>query len=114
MLTHGLPKFMKLIGGGPIKFPDPIGIGQTPSFLLIVFAEVLCSIFLLMGFATRLAALVLFIAMAVAAFITHANDVFAKQEMALLYLLIYLVLMVFGAGRFSVDQLIAGGSKKRR
>lgn len=114
MLTHGIPKFMKLLGGGPIKFGDPIGIGTTPSFLLIIFAEVLCSIFILMGFATRIAAFILFISMAVAAFIAHSDDPFATTEKALLYLLIYLALMVFGAGRFSVDQLIGGGSKRRK
>lgn len=114
MLTHGLPKFMKLMSGKPIAFANPFGIGETASFLLVIFAEFICSIFILMGFATRLASLLLFIAMAVAAFYAHAGDPFATKEKALLYLVIYLLLMVFGAGRFSVDHMIAGGGKRRR
>ncbi|WP_207492307.1 DoxX family protein [Aridibaculum aurantiacum] len=114
MLTHGVPKFTKLVGAADIKFADPFGVGQTFSFILVVFAEFVCSIFIAMGFATRLASLVLFITMAVAAFHAHANDPFATKEKALLYLLIYLALMVFGAGRFSVDNMIAGGGKRRR
>ncbi len=114
MLTHGLPKFMNLVGDKPIKFGDPIGISTTASFILIVFAEVVCSIFFLMGFATRIAAFILFFSMAVAAFIVHANDPFATKEKALLYLVIYLVVMLLGAGKYSVDHLISGGSGKKR
>lgn len=114
MLTHGVPKFVKLVSGAEIQFADPFGIGATTSLVLTVFAEFICSIFILMGFATRLAALILFITMAVAAFHAHASDPFATKEKALLYLLIYLALMVFGAGRFSVDNLIGGGSKRRK
>ena len=114
MLTHGIPKFMNLVGDGPIKFGDPLGIGATPSFILIIFAEVVCSIFLLMGFATRISAFFLFFSMAVAGFIVHANDPFATKEKAFLYLVIYLALMLFGAGKYSVDNLISGSSKKRR
>jgi putative oxidoreductase len=117
MLTHGYPKLMKLLEGGAIKFADPLGIGATASLALAVFAEFLCSILLALGLGTRFAALVLSITMAVAAFIQHANDPFARKEMALLYLLIFLTLLVFGPGRYSLDSQIGGkaakGSKKK-
>jgi putative oxidoreductase len=113
MLTHGLPKFMKLMSGKPIEFANPFGIGETASFLLTIFAEFICSIFILMGFATRIAAFLLFVTMCVAAFYAHADDPFSKKEKALLYLVIYLLIMVFGAGRYSVDNMIAGGKRRR-
>lgn len=115
MLTHGYPKLQKLLAGGDIQFMDFMGIGQTASFVLIVFAEAFCSMLLILGFATRFASLVLAIAMGVAAFMAHSADPFAKKEIALLYLLIYLTLLVFGAGRYSADSLLSnGGSGKKK
>lgn len=106
MLTHGIGKFVKLFGADPIQFADPIGIGVTASLALAVFAEVFCSVFLIFGVATRFSAIPLLITMLVAAFIVHANDGFGKQELALLYVVIYLVIAIAGAGKYSVDNWI--------
>lgn len=106
MLTHGIGKFEKLFSGEPIMFPDPIGVGATASLALVVFAELFCSIFLILGIATRLSAIPLIITMLVAAFIVHANDGFGKQELPLLYTVIYIVLVVSGSGKVSVDRWV--------
>jgi len=106
MLTHGLGKLNKLFGDDPIQFADPLGVGVTASLALTVFAEVLCALFLIVGFATRLSAIPLVITMLVAAFVVHANDGFGKQELPLLYAINYLVIAISGAGKYSVDQLI--------
>ena len=103
MLTHGLGKWSKLQGPEPIAFADPFGIGMTPSLALTVFAEVVCSFLLIIGFFTRLATIPLIITMAVAIFIIHASDEFGKKEMAVLYLLIYVSLLLAGAGKYSID-----------
>lgn len=106
MLTHGVGKMEALFGTDPIQFPDPIGLGATTSLALAVFAEVLCAVFLIIGFATRFSALPLLITMFVAVFIIHSADPFAKQELPLIYGSIYLVLLIAGAGKFSIDNLI--------
>lgn len=106
MLTHGVGKMEALFGTEPIQFPDPIGLGATTSLALAVFAEVLCAVFLIIGFATRFSALNLLITMFVAVFIIHSADPFAKQELPLIYGSIYLVLLIAGAGKFSIDNLI--------
>lgn len=106
MLTHGFGKLLMLFGDDPIQFADPIGIGESASFVLAVFAEFLCSVFLILGFATRFSALSLLITMLVAALIVHAPDVFMRKELPLLYAAIYLVLMISGAGKYSIDQLL--------
>lgn len=106
MLTHGVGKMEALFGTDPIQFPDPIGLGATTSLTLAVFAEVLCALFLIIGFATRFSALPLLITMFVAVFIIHIADPFAKQELPLIYGSIYLVLLIAGAGKFSIDNLI--------
>jgi len=106
MLTHGMGKFYKLFGDEPIAFADPIGIGVTASLVLAVFAEVFCSVFLIFGLGTRLAAIPLIITMFVAGFIVHAGDEFRVKEMAFLYLVVYIAIALKGAGKFSLDALI--------
>ncbi|MBX2909745.1 MAG: DoxX family protein [Chitinophagales bacterium] len=103
MLTHGIGKFEKLFSGEPITFPDPIGVGATASLALVVFSEVFCSLFLIFGIATRLSSIPLIITMLVAAFIAHAADGFGKQELPLLYTVIYIVLVISGSGRIAFD-----------
>ena len=106
MLTHGIGKFEKLFSGEPITFPDPIGVGATASLALVVFSEVFCSLFLIFGIATRLSSIPLIITMLVAAFIAHADDGFGKQELPLLYTVIYIVLVISGSGRIAFDNWI--------
>jgi len=107
MLTHGWGKMQSLFSGEPIQFSDPIGMGATSTLILAVFAEVLCSILLIIGLSTRLAAIPLLITMLVAAFIVHINDGFGRQEFALLYAVIYLSIALIGAGKYSLDYLIS-------
>lgn len=107
MLTHGWTKMETLFSGEPIQFPDPIGLGASFSLALAVFAEVLCSILLIIGLGTRLAAIPLLTTMLVATFIIHANDDFGKQEFAMLYGIIFLTIALIGAGKYSLDYLIS-------
>lgn len=106
MLTHGIPKLGNLFSGQPIMFVDFLGLGPAISLALTVFAEVFCSILILLGLGTRLATLPLIITMLVALVQVHAADVFAKKEMALHYLLVYILLFVLGSGRYSIDGLL--------
>ncbi|MBT1689964.1 DoxX family protein [Dawidia soli] len=107
MFTHGIPKLGQLFSGEPIQYVDPIGLGVTLSLVLTVFAEVLCSTLLLIGFATRLAVIPLIVVMAVAFFMVHAADPINVKELAMLYLLFFIVLGVTGSGKYSVDYLIS-------
>jgi len=114
MLTHGIGKIAPLFGSEPIRFPDPIGLGAPITLALTVFAEVLCSIFLILGLGTRLAAIPLFITMLVAALVFHANDPFGKQELPLIYTSIYLVIAIAGAGLISMDNWIFKSLNRQR
>lgn len=112
MLTHGIPKLEKLMAGD-IKFADPFGIGATPSLILAVFAEFGCSVLLILGLATRFAAIPLMITMLTALLHVHAADPFGKKELPLMYLLFFFGFLILGAGKYSVDHLIGGKSKRR-
>jgi putative oxidoreductase len=106
MLTHGLPKLAMLFSGEPVLFPGVLGMSAGPSLALTVFAEVLCSLFILVGFGTRLATVPLMITMLVALVVIHAADPFEKKEAAFHFLLVYVVLFITGGGRYSLDGLV--------
>lgn len=108
MLTHGFPKMMMLFSGATVQFPPVMGMSPELSLGLAVFAEVICSLLLIAGFGTRLAVIPLIITMLVAAFIIHGSDPFGKQEPSLQYLLVYVILLITGSGRYSVDYLLQG------
>ncbi len=105
MMAHG---YNKLIHFGEMqhKFMNFIGIGSTASLALVVFAEFFCSLFLIIGLFTRLAAIPLIIATCVMVFKAHNGEVFGDGETAALYLTGYLVLLFVGPGRVSVDSMI--------
>lgn len=110
MLSHGFPKLQMLLEGGDIQFYNFLGLNSTISLTLTIFAEFVCSIFIILGLFTRWATFFLIFTMAFAAFIYHSGDPFDKKELSILYLCVYLLLFVFQAGKFSIDAMI----KKRK
>jgi putative oxidoreductase len=105
MLTHGWPKLMNFASLAH-KFADPLHVGKATSLGMTVFAEVFCSVFVILGLLTRLAAIPLVILMAVALFMIHAHDPIAEKEKAILYLAAFIVILFCGPGRVSFDSLI--------
>jgi len=112
MLSHGLPKLGMLFSSEPAMFPSVFGLSSGLSLSLAVFAEVVCSIFVLLGLGTRLAVIPLIITMLTAVLHVHAADPFAKKELGLLYITIYLVLLAIGSGRFSLDYFFSRKAEK--
>ncbi|KXO01331.1 DoxX family protein [Aequorivita aquimaris] len=103
MLTHGIPKLLKMLSGD-FSFGDPIGIGETATLILAVLCEVFFPILVIIGFKTRLSAIPVIITMAVAAFVVHAADPFGIKEKAILYLIGFIAIALLGAGKYSVDK----------
>jgi putative oxidoreductase len=105
MLLHGWPKFTDFSEG--IKdWPDPFHVGPTVSYALTVFAELFCSVFVVLGLFTRIALVPLIICLIVIVFNVHGGDPLEDKEHGLLYLLAYLSLFFTGPGRYSLDSLI--------
>ena len=106
MLSHGFPKLQQLISGEEIQFYNFLGLGEKISLILAVFAEFVCTIFIILGLFTRGALIFTIITMAVAAFMVHGADGFDMRELSLMYLASYLLLFAFGPGRISVDAML--------
>ena len=101
--SHGWGKMQRVLEG-ELGFADPIGVGELPSLVLTVFAELVCGVLVALGLFTRAALVPLIITMVVAVFIVHADDPFSKQEFGLLYLVPYVALFLTGPGKFSLDR----------
>jgi putative oxidoreductase len=81
-------------------------IGGKIEASLIIFAEFFCTIFIMLGWYTRLATIPLIGAMVIILLrIDHANIFTSTNEKITLCLSSYLVLILLGAGRFSVDAM---------
>lgn len=103
MLTHGIPKLLNFADRMD-NFADPFGLGPQISLGLVVFAEVFCSLALILGFKVRWAVIPLIITMLVAIFYAHWEDPFGRKELPIMYITMYVVLALSGAGKYSVDR----------
>ncbi len=125
LFGHGISKiqnFSEMMKGFyvpdffPLKYMSP-----TVSLIACIGAEVAASILIILGIATRPAAFVLGFNMVVAAFAVHGAvpwfmgpGVPVAKEPALLYLVPMIVIILTGAGAFSLDAGIYKEGKRRR
>lgn len=126
---------MMLIGHGMVKiqnYPmlkDKFELKVYPfehfsssiNLILCIAAEVGAAALIILGLCTRPAAFVLGFTMVVAAFGVHGASpwflgpgVTAAKELALLYLIPMLAIILAGAGSFSLDAVIHKDGKRRR
>ncbi|MDX1543197.1 MAG: DoxX family protein [Christiangramia sp.] len=110
MLSHGYPKLLKFFGSEELIFGDPLGLGPTFTFTFAVFAEFFCSLLIMFGFLTRIAAIPLILTMGVAALVVHMPDGFGKQELPLLYMFGFILLLFSGSGKYSLDFMLSKGN----
>ena len=106
MIAHGIQKFKIILSGGASKWLDPIGLGASTSLYLATFSELLCSLLLIVGLFTRASAFILAFTMFVAAFIFLKNSTFAGRELAILFFVGFVALVLLGGGEFSLANLL--------
>lgn len=106
-LKHGLEKITNFSQMAS-HFPDPIHIGPVPSLLFAALSDSICSLLVILGLGTRLAALVVVINLVVAFSLVHRFALFGPHngELALVYMGGYLTLLLGGGGRFSLDRAL--------
>lgn len=103
LLSHGIPKFQKLLNGN-LEFADSLGIGAAPSLFLTMIGEFVCPILIIIGFKTRWSAVYSAITMSVIGFVHHASDPFKVKEKAFMFLVFFLAIIILGPGKYSVDK----------
>ncbi|MDX2048695.1 MAG: DoxX family protein [Chitinophagaceae bacterium] len=102
-VKHGIEKitgFSKMAE----HFPDPIGIGSSASLSFALVSDAICSILVILGLATRLSASIIIINL-FAAFGLLFKFSLEKphSELAFVYLGGFIVILLAGAGKYSVD-----------
>lgn len=114
-MLHGTAKFFEF----PMSMTD--GHGAIPLFSLFGFAgvlEIAGGVLLILGLFTRMTSFILAGQMAVAYFMVHAasgglfNPMGNKGEAAALFCMVFLLLWMTGAGKFSLDHQFKLGRAK--
>jgi putative oxidoreductase len=108
-LDHRYQKMLKMGIGGVTGFFGQIGV-PLPNVMatLITLLEVFGAIAIIVGFLTRPLALVFVLDMLGAILLVQLKNGFSKYELEFLLLAASLALFLTGAGRYSVDAMIAG------
>lgn len=105
LIKHGYDKMINF-STLQTQFYSFMGMGSKFSLILAIFAEVLCALFIVLGLFTRLAAIPLIITMLVAIFGFNAGKPLIDSEMAISYFAAFVVLLLCGPGKISIDGMI--------
>jgi len=112
---HGFGKVMSIINGNlfigkPDSPMDPIGLGPGVTIILAALAEGICALFVLVGFWTRLASLILIVNMSLITFFVHVPADYGLgnpgMELGVTYLIAFIVIFLLGPGDHSVDKTV--------
>ena len=99
---HGAQKLLGLFGGKPVQLLSLMGAAGT--------IELIGGLLIAVGLFTRLVALIAGIEMITAYFMAHAKSglipIQNKGELALLFLAAFLVLKVYGAKKWSLEEAL--------
>lgn len=104
-MSHGIAKWI-MFKDFTEAFYDPIGLGATLSFWLVLFAEIVCSFGFILGVLFRLSLIPMIFSMCIAVFIIHGSEPLNIVEPALMYLTIFVLMFFSGPGEFSIDRII--------
>jgi doxX protein len=97
-------------------FPSVLGMGSETSLVVMICIELICSLFIMCGFMTRLMSLPPFIAMIIAEYhllhdyVSEASYLLDWQQqgyLPIMFLGIYFFLMLVGPGKISVDYFLS-------
>lgn len=105
MMHHGWQK-LSHFAEYEHKFMNFMGIGQTASLGLATFAEFFCSLLLILGLFTRLATIPLLVTIGVI-FNKHHWQFFGDHELVPALATAYIVLLLVGPGKYSLDAQIS-------
>lgn len=101
LINHGIDK-LKHFAERQHNFADPFHIGHMPTLMLSLFAEVFCTVFLVLGLFTRIMAIPVVINFAVIVFIVN-KGYSGPAELGILYFAAFFSILLMGPGKYSID-----------
>jgi putative oxidoreductase len=107
LMQHGLDKLMHFRKARARIFPIRLACGSTTSLAMVLFAEVFCATFVILGLFTRLACIPLIIAMSVALIYANHWRFFWQRRLARPLSCLLPVILFNGPGKVSLDNFIA-------
>jgi putative oxidoreductase len=108
---HGIEKLTNFQGMAT-HFPDPIHIGVKPSLAFALLSDGICSVLVMLGLGTRLAATVIAINLLVVFTILHGlSFVDGHAELVYAYLGVFIILVIAGGGKYSLDEVLVKNKK---
>jgi putative oxidoreductase len=125
LIGHGIPKFRNYdsVVQKWHNLPEQIGLSFLSPQVAVMGAiagELVAAALLILGLMTRPAAFLFGFAMVTAAFGYHGADPMffspekASKELAVMYLIPAVVILITGAGSWSIDSSLYHDSKRRR
>lgn len=111
MVVHGFKK----LGVGTAEaenIPNPLHLPDAFNNVFAVSANILFPVFILLGFCTRLATLPVLAVTLTGYFVLHWNDAPLVRDTPGIYSLVFLLILVLGPGKYSIDHYICKRSMR--
>ena len=105
MVVHGFKKIGINVAEAE-KVPNPLHLPEWFNNAFAVSANLVFPVLVILGFFTRIAALPILAITLTGYFVLHWNDALLVKDTPFMYSLSYLLILVLGPGRYSVDYFI--------
>lgn len=103
---HGLEKILHF-SMMQEHFPNLFHLGSTTALVFSLLSDSICSLLVILGLVTRLAALLIVINLVVVfGYFHHFTVTQDHSELVFLYLGVFLTLLVSGPGKYSLDHTL--------
>ncbi|KAF2517125.1 DoxX family protein [Flavobacterium foetidum] len=100
--VHGMKKF-RLENGQKEQVPNPLHLPEKLNGFVATFSDTAVPLFIILGLGTRLAVLPTIGVTAVGYFVVHRKDSLEVRDVPYMYTLSLLLILAFGAGKYSLD-----------
>ena len=101
-IVHGFNKTKSLENWNQFLIRKNVTLGYSFSSF-IAYSEIIIGVFILLGIFTRITAFIGLIFMCAAIFIAHINDPINTYLYQISLVLIFICLIIYGAGDYSID-----------
>lgn len=109
LVKHGALK-VENFGQMAHDFPNPLHVGSLPTLVIATVSDLVCALLIMVGLATRWAALFVLCNLLVAFLFVHHLDLMSWKDMGGQIIFMFMgacvALICLGPGKFSIDALI--------